>query len=68
MPPPPSVAEFAADGAVGQRGRAAVVIHAAAGSIKAEAEFPLTVQLVNVARPRVRYAAAAVSRLCRSFR
>ena len=56
-PPPLSVGGVAADGAVGQRGRAAVVAQAAA--VRA-AELPLTVQLVSVAVPPRCSQAAAV--------
>ena len=52
----------AADGAVGQRGRAAVVEQAAA---VLPAELPLTVQLVSVVVPPRLIQAAAARRSCR---
>ena len=48
MPPPPCRGGVAADGAVGQRGRAVVDVYTPPPS---PAELPLTVQLVSVAVP-----------------
>ena len=48
--PPPAAGRVAADGAVGQRGRAAIVVQAAARS---RPELPLMVQPVIVIVPRL---------------
>ena len=63
--PPPYCGGVAADGAVGQRGRAVPVVVQAAADLAAE--LPLTVQLVSVAVPAVVAQAAAVvaRRSCR---